>query len=417
MDREFEIRKEVDLDASPDAVWHAIATPEGLATWFMPMPMDPDSDLVVAWEPERRLRIEMPPGPDGATQAFEYVIEGRGGTTVLRFVHSGFLGGDWSDEFESMTSAGWDQYLFTLAQYLRFFAGRAAMYVEAEAPPGAATPEAWPRLLAALGSAHDLGAPVGIDLASGAISGSIDYVTANFVGIRTDDALVRFHGRWPIGMTIAVSHHAYAPVDRRRAHRGVDRLARTCLRLTSGLLPGPKRVFCERERRIRTAVEGKGDDPHILARRAEREGSRQVALAELTRFDVCAFDRAHVEFVRVGDEGCSQLALDLLHGILVALVDDDDGVRQRIADLGRADGSGDDGSIVLTLDRRAELLGEGLLGGDFGVVVRRGQVVGCRVGERRTVVTAAGGDDDRQRRDHDRGSDHAQNVPSFRRRR
>jgi hypothetical protein len=215
MPREFEIRKEVDLDASPDAVWHAITTPEGLAAWFMPMPMDPDGDMVVAWEPGKRLRIEMPAGPGGASQAFEYLIEARGGgSAVLRFVHSGFIGDDdWSDEFEPMTSAGWDQYLFTLAQYFRYFAGRAAKYVEAEAPPAAATPEAWERLLAALGGVPQIGATAGIDLASGPITGSIDYLTENFVGIRTDDALVRFHGRWPIGMTLAVSHHTYTAID------------------------------------------------------------------------------------------------------------------------------------------------------------------------------------------------------------
>jgi hypothetical protein len=37
----------------------------------------------------------------------------------------------------------------------------------------------------------------------------IDYATPNFIGLRTPDALVRLHGRWGLGMTVAVSHHAY----------------------------------------------------------------------------------------------------------------------------------------------------------------------------------------------------------------
>ena len=39
------------------------------------------------------------------------------------------------------------------------------------------------------------------------------------MGIRTPDALIRFHGRWPLGMPVAVSHHAYA--------EGVDAAAAT----------------------------------------------------------------------------------------------------------------------------------------------------------------------------------------------
>jgi hypothetical protein len=40
----------------------------------------------------------------------------------------------------------------------------------------------------------------------------VDYLDAHFVGLRTADDLIRFHGRWPLGMTAAVSHHAYAGV-------------------------------------------------------------------------------------------------------------------------------------------------------------------------------------------------------------
>ena len=125
MPERFEVRRDVALDATPEQVWQAIATGAGLATWFMPMEVDADSEMVVAWEPGQRLAIETPPAADGSTQAFEYLIEtSGGGTTVLRFVHSGFLGDDWSDEFEAMTGMGWDMYLDTLAQYFRHFAGR-----------------------------------------------------------------------------------------------------------------------------------------------------------------------------------------------------------------------------------------------------------------------------------------------------
>jgi uncharacterized protein YndB with AHSA1/START domain len=213
MTRKFEVRKEVALDATPEQVWEAIATGAGLAAWFMPMEVDPDSGMVVAWEPGKRLAIETPPAEDGSTQAFEYLIEARDqGTAILRFVHSGFLGDDWSDEFESMTSKGWDMYLFTLAQYLSHFAGRPATYVEADGPPSSANPDAWPLLVPALGLTQpaEPGSVVHIQLAGiGPIDGVVDYLTSNYIGVRTADALIRFHGRAPIGMTVAVGHHAY----------------------------------------------------------------------------------------------------------------------------------------------------------------------------------------------------------------
>ena len=60
MSKEFEIVKEVTLDATPDEVWQTVATEAGLATWFHPSPVDPTSDLVVGWEPGRRLAIQTP---------------------------------------------------------------------------------------------------------------------------------------------------------------------------------------------------------------------------------------------------------------------------------------------------------------------------------------------------------------------
>jgi uncharacterized protein YndB with AHSA1/START domain len=213
--KQFEIRKEVALDATPEQVWEAIATGPGLTAWFAPMDVDADSDMVVAWEPGKHLAIQTPQAEDGSTQAFEYLIEARDqGSTVLRFVHSGVFGDDWSDEFEDMTGKGWDMYLHTLAQYLSHFAGRPAVYVEAESPPSSARPDMWPRVLAALGAGADgpveLGTAMHLDLAGvGPIDGVVDYLSSNFVGLRTADALVRFHGRAPIGMTVAVSHHTY----------------------------------------------------------------------------------------------------------------------------------------------------------------------------------------------------------------
>ena len=105
-------------------------------------------------------------------------------------------------------------YLHTLGQYLAHFAGRPAVYLEAEAPEPSAKAEAWPRLIAALGLTEpvEVGAAVRFDLPGfGAVEGVVDYVTPHFVGLRAPLALIRFHGRAPIGMTVAVSQHTYCP--------------------------------------------------------------------------------------------------------------------------------------------------------------------------------------------------------------
>ncbi|MGP4018292.1 SRPBCC family protein [Saccharopolyspora sp. 5N708] len=206
MAREFELPKEIELPASPEEVWQAIATGPGLAAWFMPMEIDPEGSEVAEWDPPRKLAIRTPAAEDGSTNAFEYLIEGRdGGTSVLRFVHSGVLGDDWSDEYEGTTSSGWDMYLFTLAQYLRHFRGRPASYAEAEAPAVGG----WDRLRQLLAPVR-LGGPVTIDLPGGPrILGEVDYLTEKFIGLRTSDELIRFHERSAIGLPIAVSDHHY----------------------------------------------------------------------------------------------------------------------------------------------------------------------------------------------------------------
>jgi uncharacterized protein YndB with AHSA1/START domain len=211
MPRMFAVLREVDLEATPEQVWSVISTESGLSAWLMPLPIEPDSDEVVAFEPGKHLAIEEP-SDDGVAQTMDMQIEAHGSGTRLRFEQHMAVGEEWNDGLDTITTAGWDMYLFTLAQYCRFFVDQPATYIEADGPPSSGSPDASATLLAALGlsSAAAVGnyvyvSPEGV----GPVNGAIDYATPYHVGVRTYDALVRFHLRSLLDMPVGISHHVY----------------------------------------------------------------------------------------------------------------------------------------------------------------------------------------------------------------
>ena len=218
MNREFVIRKEVDLPASAEAAWDAVTTRAGLTGWFLPMDVAPEEDgwseagEILAWEPPTHLTVRSPAPEMSASQTFDYAFSPRpDGGCVLHFSHQGFTGRHWEAEYAA-TRAGWDMYLHTLGQYLAHFAGRSATFVMAEAPAGSGGEEAWPRLLAALGLGGPPTACAPVRVTPDGlppIDGVADYVAPEFLGVRTADAMYRFHNRARMGMPVAVGHHLF----------------------------------------------------------------------------------------------------------------------------------------------------------------------------------------------------------------
>ena len=145
MAREFEIRREVELPATPEQVWQAVATGDGTAAWMFPVAEGAPSRVgevwaghtVTAFDPPRHLRGPAPRAPDGQVMnALEYIIEAQdGGTVLLRYVHSGVFTDDWDNQYDS-AGQHTDFYLHTLGQYLRYFAGQRPTYIAAEGPDG-----------------------------------------------------------------------------------------------------------------------------------------------------------------------------------------------------------------------------------------------------------------------------------------
>jgi uncharacterized protein YndB with AHSA1/START domain len=233
----FEVRKEIEVDASPEEVWEAIATGPGLDSWFMGRnEVEPRKggkvrmilsawtleSTVTVWDPPNRLVTETSEGEDGRLMTFEYVIEGRGeGRTVLRFVHSGFLAGDdWETEYDALKS-GDPMYVHKLAQYLTYFRGRSATPIDVYGPQVPDRDHAWEVLRRGLGLTGAVTEGDKVRLTPEGlppIEGTVDYVSPETLGVRTTDGLYRFiHG---LEGTVVAGHHIFSDdVDQRETEQ------------------------------------------------------------------------------------------------------------------------------------------------------------------------------------------------------
>ena len=216
MPPEFECSREIILLASPDEVWEAVATTAGNAAWLFPNEIDADGAGATAWDPPNHFAVRMEQGD--WFNALEFTIEGReGGTSLLRYFHSGIFVEDWDSQYDAVQRHT-DFYLHTLSEYLEHFKGRTATYIGdvpqgIQGPPSSATPDGFERLQHALGLQPQISegdwvrlTPQGLQ----PIDGVVDYQQPNFIGVRTPDALYCFFGRnafrGPVGMSI----HSFA---------------------------------------------------------------------------------------------------------------------------------------------------------------------------------------------------------------
>jgi uncharacterized protein YndB with AHSA1/START domain len=147
----FEIELHTELPATPEQVREAIPTGPGIDSWFMGRnevePLEGrrvttetgdhrEQAEVTAYDASTRFATRTAPAADGRFMAFDYLVEGRdGGSTVLHVMHSGMLGDDWHDEYDSLRP-GWPFHLNTLREYLAHFPGRTALPIFAAAPMG-----------------------------------------------------------------------------------------------------------------------------------------------------------------------------------------------------------------------------------------------------------------------------------------
>jgi hypothetical protein len=257
------------LPASPEEVWEAVATAAGNAAWLFPNEIALDGAGATAWEPPHRFAVRTEQGD--WFNALEYVIEGRaGGTSLLRYAHSGIFGEDWDAQYDAVAHHT-DFYLHTLSEYLRHFKGHAATYigevpVGIEGPPASARPDGFQRLQKALGLPAQAVEGDSVRLSSPGlepIEGVLHYVRPSFIGVRTDDALHCFFGRNAFGKPVAVSIHMFREgVDAHRLEQTWRQWLHRTLRIAAA------HYAMHRLRRLDTLTSAPGLGPSVYAPRA-----------------------------------------------------------------------------------------------------------------------------------------------------
>lgn len=199
----FELTLEVP--GTPEQVWQAIATAEGVSAWMVPAEieereggavafhMGPEGSShgrVTGWEPGRRFEYEEDwatlVGQDGATVtplATEFLVEATsGGTCVVRIVTSAFgTGADWENEFWADMESGWAPMLDNLRLYLTHFPGQRVTPLDARAQlPGSPT-DAIETVRRALGADA-----VGQAVATNGVSGVVERLHGRNVLVRIE---------------------------------------------------------------------------------------------------------------------------------------------------------------------------------------------------------------------------------------
>jgi uncharacterized protein YndB with AHSA1/START domain len=240
MPQPFEIVQEMDVDATPEEVWDAIATGPGMDSWFLGhTEIEPRQggevrwtlrpgrggetmvSTVTTWNPPSRIVTSGAEIQDGSRHDFDYTVtEREGGRTNIRYVHSGMLGGDWEAEYEAMQE-GDPMYFFKLAQYLHHFKGRVAVTVDRFGPVVRDPDQVMAAYRRALGLGDDVAVGNRVSLMPDGVApieGEIDCVSQHFIGVLSDEAIYRFiHGL--TGATM-VGHHFFAEDANKRELEG-----------------------------------------------------------------------------------------------------------------------------------------------------------------------------------------------------
>lgn len=213
--KQFEVTYEGEIAAPPEAVWDGFT--RRADGWLWPIEYEPrvggaehglsaEGGIVTAWEPAKRFatRAER---DDGWWNTLEYRLEPTKAGTYVRYTHRSVVTDDTTYDVEvDACKAHTALYCHSLGEYVCHFGGRRATYVDLDAHEPRAGD--FDRVAVALG-AHAVGDPVHV--APAATRGVVDYRDERFLGIRTDDALLRVYGRDAWGWPVGIGLHLFDP--------------------------------------------------------------------------------------------------------------------------------------------------------------------------------------------------------------
>ncbi|MET7457762.1 SRPBCC domain-containing protein [Streptomyces sp. NPDC005574] len=223
MPKEFEIAREFEVDATPEQVWTAFTAGTGGWLWPMEAPepreggRGPFGSTVTVWDPPHHYtnRVADVEGISEQTlNQLDYTIEPRdeGRRAWVRYVHSGIFVDDWDNQYDG-ASKHTGFYLHTLREYLTHFDGRPVAFTTFDGPEGGRAPDALATVARALGLTDGTTAGDRVQArgpGGRSLDAVVDYRDPYFIGLRTDDTLVRFFGRNHWGHTVGVSVHDFA---------------------------------------------------------------------------------------------------------------------------------------------------------------------------------------------------------------
>jgi uncharacterized protein YndB with AHSA1/START domain len=183
-----------ELPGTPEQVWDAIATGNGISSWFVPSEVEEREGGAVCfhmgdtasrghvsgWEPPHRFEYVEPDwaplsGHEGAAVTplvTEFLVEARsGGTCVLRVVSSAFgTGADWEQEFFDEMERGWVPFFDNLRLYLTHFPGQRVTQFYVERPVPGEQAAVWSAVRQTLGDATDVGDAVALEELVGTVA-------------------------------------------------------------------------------------------------------------------------------------------------------------------------------------------------------------------------------------------------------
>lgn len=244
----------ITLNAPVAAVWKAIAEADGIRNWFsfdakvepgvggkiwwsFGPGMEWDSPITI-WEPNRHLQTASEMGPDLPPFAVDYFIEGKGDTTVLRIVTSGFGDDAGADEMYYGMEAGWAYFLEHIKLLLERHRGvnREIAWERRRVEGNRA--EGWTRITKALGltPATKAGDAVSFELAGERVTGRVVTLTPQrtigvvLPGMNDAILLLEREGGDPkgkLGGYLSMYGVAAATVQKQQQHfqRSLDQLA------------------------------------------------------------------------------------------------------------------------------------------------------------------------------------------------